>query len=61
MRDTEIVCHPYYEGFTSWARTALSQHGRDRYAQAARLRPGHGQHDELTVSFITQHGPYAER
>jgi UTP-glucose-1-phosphate uridylyltransferase len=58
--DIAIVCHPYYEVFTGWARTALSQYGRDRYARQAQLRPGPGQHDELTVSFITQHGPYAD-
>lgn len=58
--DIVIVCHPYYEAFTSWARTALSQHGHDKYAQAARLQPGHGQRGGLTVSFITQHGPYAD-
>jgi UTP-glucose-1-phosphate uridylyltransferase len=58
--DVVIVCHPYYEAFTGWARTALSQRGRDRYAQEARLLPGSGQQDGLTVSFITQHGPYAD-
>ena len=58
--DVVIVCHPYYEAFTSWARTALSQHGRDRYAQEARLRPAPGQQGGLTASFITQHGPYAD-
>jgi NDP-sugar pyrophosphorylase family protein len=58
--DVVIVCHPYYDGFTGWARTALSPHGHDRYAQAARLRPGPGQAGGLTVSFITQNGPYAD-
>jgi NDP-sugar pyrophosphorylase family protein len=58
--DVVIVCHPYYEAFTSWARTALSQHGHDRYAQDARLRPGPGQQDGLKVTFITQDGPYAD-
>jgi UTP-glucose-1-phosphate uridylyltransferase len=58
--DVVIVCHPYYEAFTSWARTALSQHGHDKYAQAARLQPVHGQRGRVTVSFISQHGPYAD-
>jgi UTP-glucose-1-phosphate uridylyltransferase len=58
--DVAIVCHPYYDAFTTWARTALSQGGQDRYALAARLRPGPGRAGALTITFITQHGPYAD-
>ncbi|HZR49223.1 MAG TPA: sugar phosphate nucleotidyltransferase [Streptosporangiaceae bacterium] len=58
--DVVIVCHPYYDAFTAWARTALSKDSQDRYARAARLRPGPGRAGEVTVSFITQHGPYAD-
>ena len=58
--EVAVVCHPYYDTFTTWARTALSQDGQDRYARAARLPPGPGKADGLAVSFITQHGPYAD-
>jgi UTP-glucose-1-phosphate uridylyltransferase len=58
--DVVIVCHPYYDAFTAWARTALSPHGHDRYAQAARLQPGPGQAGGLAASFITQEGLYAD-
>ena len=58
--DVVIVCHPYYDAFTAWACTALSNDGHDRYARAARLRPGPCQAGGLRVSFITQHGPYAD-
>ena len=32
-----IVCHPYYDAFTTWARAALSPDGHDSYLHAARL------------------------
>lgn len=55
-----IVCHPYYRMFTAWARTTLSQQAHDRYARLARLRPEGYPAAGLTVSFITQRGPYAD-
>lgn len=55
-----IVCHPYYDAFTSWARTALSQDGHDSYLRAARLSAAASPQAALTVSFITQHGIYAD-
>jgi UTP-glucose-1-phosphate uridylyltransferase len=55
-----IVCHPYYDAFTSWARAALSQDGHDSYHHAARLPAAASPAAALTVSFITQHGPYAD-
>lgn len=55
-----IVCHPYYDAFTTWARAALSQDGHDSYLRAARLPAAASSSAALTVSFITQHGPYAD-
>ena len=55
-----IVCHPYYDAFTSWARAALSQDGHDSYRHAARLPAAALPLAALTVSFITQDGPYAD-
>ena len=55
-----IVCHPYYDAFTSWARAALSQDGHDSYHHAARLPAAALPLAALTVSFITQDGPYAD-
>ncbi len=55
-----IVCHPYYDAFTSWARAALSQGGHDSYHHAARLPAAALPLAALTVSFITQDGPYAD-
>lgn len=55
-----IVCHPYYDAFTSWARAALSQDGHDSYHHAARLSAAALPLAALTVSFITQDGPYAD-
>lgn len=55
-----IVCHPYYDAFTSWARAALSQDGHDSYHHAARLPAAALPQAALTVSFITQDGPYAD-
>ena len=55
-----IVSHPYYHAFTCWARAALSQDGHDRYNHAARLPAAASPTAALTVSFITQHGPYAD-
>ncbi|HEY3733563.1 MAG TPA: sugar phosphate nucleotidyltransferase [Streptosporangiaceae bacterium] len=60
LAEVAIVCHPYYDTFTTWARSALSQDGQDRYARAALLRPGPSPAGGLTVSFITQHGQYAD-
>src|SRR5260370_41388361 len=54
-----IVCHPYYETFTRWAGETLSQQGHDSYSRAARL-PATAAPAGLTVSFITQRGPYAD-
>jgi UTP-glucose-1-phosphate uridylyltransferase len=55
-----IVCHPYYDTFTTWARAALSPGGHDSYQQAARLPAAAPPAAGLTVSFITQQGPYAD-
>jgi UTP-glucose-1-phosphate uridylyltransferase len=55
-----IVCHPYYDAFTTWARAALGPDGHDSYLHAARLPATASPTAELTVSFITQHGPYAD-
>jgi UTP-glucose-1-phosphate uridylyltransferase len=55
-----IVCHPYYDAFTRWARAALSSGGHDSYQQAARLPAAVSPTGGLTVSFITQRGPYAD-
>jgi len=55
-----IVTHPYYHASTSWARAALSQDGHDSYLHAARLPAAASPAAALTVSFITQHGPYAD-
>jgi UTP-glucose-1-phosphate uridylyltransferase len=55
-----IVCHPYYNAFTTWARTALSPDGHDSYQRAARLPAMASPTDGLTISFISQHGPYAD-
>jgi UTP-glucose-1-phosphate uridylyltransferase len=54
-----IVCHPYYEAFTRWAGEALGQQGHDSYSRAAGL-PATAVPAELTVTFITQRGPYAD-
>ena len=58
--EVAIVCHPYYGAFTSWARAALSQDGHDSYCRAAQLPAATAPATALTVSFITQHGPYAD-
>jgi UTP-glucose-1-phosphate uridylyltransferase len=55
-----IVCHPYYDLFTVWARSALSPDGHARYARAAQVEPGPTRADQVKLSFITQHGPYAD-
>jgi UTP-glucose-1-phosphate uridylyltransferase len=55
-----IVCHPYYDTFTTWARAALSPRGHDSYQHAARLPAPASPTAGLTVSSITQHGPYAD-
>jgi UTP-glucose-1-phosphate uridylyltransferase len=54
--DVVIVCHPYYDAFTRWARAALSQDGHDSYLRAARLPAAACPAAALTISFITQHG-----
>ncbi|MGD0608008.1 MAG: NUDIX domain-containing protein [Streptosporangiaceae bacterium] len=54
-----IVCHPYYEAFTRWAGEALSQQGHDSYSHAAGL-PAAATPAGLTVTTISQHGPYAD-
>jgi UTP-glucose-1-phosphate uridylyltransferase len=58
--DVVIVCHPYYDAFTTWARSALSPDGHDSYLHAARLPATASPEAGLTISFITQHGPYAD-
>lgn len=55
-----IVCHPYYDAFTTWARAALSPDGHDSYLHAARLPAAASPTAGFTFSFITQHGPYAD-
>jgi UTP-glucose-1-phosphate uridylyltransferase len=55
-----IVSHPYYDAFTSWARTALSQRGHDTYARTARLPGAASPAARLPVTFISQRGPYAD-
>lgn len=56
-----IVCHPYYDAFTSWARAALSQDGHNSYHHAAQLPASKATPSAaLTASFITQDGPYAD-
>ena len=55
-----VVYHPYYEQFAAWARQVLDECGHARYAHAAgrdmtaAIPPG------LAVTFIAQHGPYAD-
>lgn len=55
-----IVCHPHYDAFTTWTRAALSPDGHDSYLHAARLPAAASPTAGFTVSFITQHGPYAD-
>jgi len=55
-----IVYHPYYDGFAAWARQILSTHGQTRYAQTARRDFGMPIPPNLTISFVAQHGPYAD-
>ncbi len=57
--DIVIVCHPYYQAFTQWASTALSQPGHDRYTRAAQLSPP-SPATAQPAAFITQRGPYAD-
>jgi UTP-glucose-1-phosphate uridylyltransferase len=58
--EVTVVCHPYYERFTAWARTAFSQDGHDRYIRAAQQPGPPAPAAALTLSFITQCGPYAD-
>ncbi|MGD0559498.1 MAG: sugar phosphate nucleotidyltransferase [Streptosporangiaceae bacterium] len=55
-----IVCHPYYEQFTAWARQVLGQHGHTRYDRAAGRILATPVPDGLTLSFVSQRGPYAD-
>lgn len=55
-----VVYHPYYEQFAAWARQVLGQHDHVRYAQATRHDVAAAVPPGLTVSFIPQHGPYAD-
>ena len=55
-----VVCHPYYERFTAWARTAFSQDCHASYSRAARRRDPPPPAAALALSFITQRGPYAD-
>lgn len=55
-----VVCHPYYDAFTIWARDALTQRGNDSYRRAAGLSLAACRADTVRISFITQHGPYAD-
>lgn len=58
--EVAVVCHPYYRRFTAWAQEALSQDAHDRYASAAGTQSGTSPAAGITVSFITQRGPYAD-
>jgi UTP-glucose-1-phosphate uridylyltransferase len=55
-----VVCHPYYRGFTAWARTVLSEDAHDEYTRAARLPASPAPAAGVTVTFIAQSGPYAD-
>jgi UTP-glucose-1-phosphate uridylyltransferase len=55
-----IVYHPYYEGFTAWARQVLSQDSHTCYNHAVGRALGTPVPDGLTVSFVPQRGPYAD-
>lgn len=55
-----VVCHPYYERFTTWARTVFSQDGHDSYHRAAQRPCVPTPAAALTLSFISQRGPYAD-
>lgn len=55
-----LVYHPYYEPFAAWARVALSQRGHDSYLRAAGLARAAGPAAQVTLSFIPQHGLYAD-
>ena len=55
-----IVSHPYYDAFTRWARTVLSERGHDTYARAVRLPTATSPAARLPVTFIPQCGPYAD-
>jgi UTP-glucose-1-phosphate uridylyltransferase len=55
-----VVYHPYYEQFTAWARQVLDQHDHARYAHAAGRDTTAAIPPSLAVTFIPQHGPYAD-
>jgi UTP-glucose-1-phosphate uridylyltransferase len=55
-----VVYHPYYEQFAAWARQVLGQHGHARYAHAARRDTAAAIPPNVAVTFIPQHGPYAD-
>jgi UTP-glucose-1-phosphate uridylyltransferase len=58
--EVTVVCHPYYERFTAWARKAFSQDGHDSYDRAAQQPDLPPPAAALTLRFITQRGPYAD-
>jgi NDP-sugar pyrophosphorylase family protein len=49
-----IVCRPYYDAFTTWARAAPGPEGHDSYLRAARLPAAGLPTAGPTVSFITR-------
>jgi UTP-glucose-1-phosphate uridylyltransferase/Arc/MetJ-type ribon-helix-helix transcriptional regulator len=55
-----VVCHPYYEQFTAWARQVLGPDGHTRYDNAAGRALAAPVPDGLTLSFVSQRGPYAD-
>jgi UTP-glucose-1-phosphate uridylyltransferase len=55
-----VVYHPYYEQFAAWARLVLGQHDHARYAHAVGQGVTAAVSPSLAVTFIPQHGPYAD-
>ncbi len=55
-----VVYHPYYERFAAWARQVLSEHGQARYTHLTGHSSGAALPAGVRVSFIPQHGPYAD-
>jgi UTP-glucose-1-phosphate uridylyltransferase len=55
-----VIYHPYYEQFAAWARQVLGEHDHARYSRAARHEVTAAVPPGLTVSFIPQHGTYAD-
>lgn len=56
-----VVYHPYYEPFIRWARMVLTSGSAARYHRTAGL-PDEGvpQWEQLDLTFIRQHGRYAD-